>query len=169
MIAAPHVETALRAPEARDWETYAGFIGSDRARYADSPKSCPDAWRAFGHVIGHWVLRGYGMFVFTLKGEDAPLGMAGPYFPEGWPEREIGWALWSAAAEGRGYASEAARAARDHAFRFLGWPTAVSYIDRRNERSIALARRLGAVEDAGAARLDPGIMVYRHPAPEASA
>ena len=121
-------------------------------------------WRAFGHIIGHWVLRGFGQFVFADRATGAALGMCGPWFPAGWPEPEVGWTIWAPEAEGRGYAFEAASAARDHAFRALGWQTAVSYIDPDNARSIALAARLGAVLDDGAAH--PGTepcLVFRHP------
>lgn len=157
----------LRAPAAGDWPHWRAFSLSARARFIrpddfDAGKS----WRAFGHVIGHWVLRGWGSFIFTRKGEDTPLGMSGPWFPEGWPEREIGWTVWSAEAEGKGYAFEAAQAARRHAFDTLGWETAVSYIDPQNARSIALAERLGAVRDNNAATpfSDEPCLVYRHPA-----
>ena len=83
---------------------------------------------------------------------------------------EIGWTIWSTEAEGKGIAAEAARAAIDFAFRDLGWPTAVSYIAPGNERSIALAKRLGAVQDTTAPRPGDGsALVFRHPKPEALA
>lgn len=158
----------LRAPAARDWAHFNAFLASPRA---DSIRANAYdetlAWRAFGHVIGHWVLRGFGMFIFADRSApDTPLGMAGPWFPEGSPEHEIGWSVWAAGAEGKGYAHEAAAAARDHAFRDLGWHTAVSYIAPDNARSIALAERLGAVRDAAAAFPgDKPCLVYRHPGP----
>jgi RimJ/RimL family protein N-acetyltransferase len=157
---------ALRHPRAEDWTAWVRFMGSERARYVGGPADGEVAWRAFAVVIGHWTLRGFGSFVFTLKGSDEPLGLAGPWYPHGWPEHEIGWTVWTPAAEGRGYAYEAALAARGHAYRDLGWTTAVSYIDPRNARSIALARRLGAVEDKFARRNDADNLVFRHPAPE---
>ncbi|SPH16636.1 hypothetical protein DEA8626_00146 [Defluviimonas aquaemixtae] len=161
----------LRAPLPQDWHAFADFLASDRSRFIGGPKDRTDAWRAFGHVIGMWVLRGFGSFVFTSKGDDTALGMTGPWYPEGWPERELGWTVWTPAAEGKGYAFEAAKAARDHAFRDLGWDTAVSYIDGGNTRSIALAERLGAVCDPAAATPDHDdddvpCLVYRHPKPE---
>ncbi|MEI4487947.1 GNAT family N-acetyltransferase [Frigidibacter sp. MR17.14] len=167
----PVLETerlVLRAPQGADWQAWAPFSGSDRSRFIGGPLDRAQAFRAFGHVIGMWAIRGFGSFVFTEKGSDVALGMAGPWYPEGWPEREIGWTLWSAEAEGKGYAFEAAAAARHHAFAALGWDTAVSYIDPENARSIALARRLGAVEDRGAAHPgDRPCLVFRHPTPEA--
>ncbi|SIS86524.1 GNAT family N-acetyltransferase [Phaeovulum vinaykumarii] len=159
----------LRAPAASDWPIWRDFILSDRGRFmrpADMDEAL--AWRAFGHVIGHWVMRGFGAFVFTRAGDDRALGMAGPWHPAGWPEPEILWSVWDAAAQGQGLAREAARATLDHAFRDLGWTTAVSYIAPDNTRSIALARGLGAVADTGAAVPDgrPAV-AWRHKAPSA--
>lgn len=164
----------LRAPQGGDWPHWRSFYQSDRARFVGGGVTEPKPgayWRAFGHVIGHWAMRGFGMFVFCLKGqEDLPLGMVGPWYPDGWPERELGWTAWSQAVEGKGLVAEAARAAREHAFRDLGWTTAVSYIDPENARSIALAERLGAVRDRAATTpvFDHPCIVYRHPAPEAA-
>lgn len=158
----------LRAPVAADWPHFRDFALTDRAQFVRAPEiDARLAWRGFGHVIGMWVLRGYGQFIYHLPDDPAPLGMTGPWFPEGWPEREIGWSVWSPAAEGKGLAHEAARAARDYAFGVLGWDTAVSYIHPANARSIALAERLGAVRDDRATQPDPDqpCLVYRHPAP----
>jgi len=155
----------LRAPRAEDWPPSAAFLASGRARFVGGPAEAGPAWRIFGHVIGHWVLRGFGMFVFCDRASGRALGMTGPWFPETWPEPEIGWTLWRAEDEGRGLVAEAARAAIDHAFRDLGWTTAVSYIDPDNARSIALAERLGAARDAAAPAPGPGDLVFRHPAP----
>ncbi len=159
----------LRAPRMADYPTWEAFFASDRAKFIGGPSDRRTAWRAFAHVVGMWALKGFGSFVFTLKGSDSPLGMAGPWYPEDWPEPEIGWTIWAAETEGRGLAFEAAKAARDFAFRELGWITAVSYIDEGNDRSVALAERLGARLDNEAIKPDedePPVLVYRHPAPE---
>lgn len=156
---------SLRAPAAKDWPYWRDMMSSERSRFIraetiDEGK----AWRAFGHIIGHWVMRGYGSFIITRTGEDIALGMTGPWHPAGWPEPEIGWSIWSAEAEGQGIAFAAAQAARDFAFSSLGWETAVSYVDPENTRSIALAERLGARRDADAVTPgDAACLVYRHP------
>ncbi len=155
----------LRAPQAGDWPHWRGFAMSNRARYSTGVCDEAKAWRAFCHVAGMWAMRGYGSFVFHATGSDTPLGMCGPWHPIDWPEREIGWTVWTDGAEGKGYAFEAANAARAYAFDVLGWDTAVSYIDPANARSVTLARRLGAVEDPDAAypaHNDP-TRVFRHP------
>lgn len=157
----------LRAPGPQDWPAWRAMMASERSRFIGGPMDEEQAWRAFGHVIGHWALRGFGMFVFTARGTDSAIGSAGPWFPAGWPEREIGWSVWSAEAEGRGYAFEAVQSARAHAYDILGWDTAVSYIAPENSRSIALAKRLGAQRDHRASGPgDTPCLVYRHPAPD---
>ena len=159
----------LRAPCAADWPPSAAFLASERARFVGGPVEAPAAWRIFGHVVGHWVLRGFGLFVFCDKATGTALGTAGPWFPEGWPEPEIGWTLWRAGDEGRGLAREAAEATLTHAYCGLGWRTAVSYIDPANARSIALAERLGAARDEAASGPDASTLVYRHRDAEARA
>ncbi|MCP3970286.1 MAG: GNAT family N-acetyltransferase [Rhodobacteraceae bacterium] len=174
LIDTPVLQTqrlTLRAPRAADWPYWSTFAQSERAQYMGGPYTSGKAWRSFGHAIGHWVMRGYGTFVFSRLGDDTPLGVAGPWNPEDWPEKEIGWAVWHREAEGKGYAFEAASAARAWAFDVLGWATAVSYIDAPNARSIALAERLGAWHDETAESLETEadaveVLVYRHPAPE---
>lgn len=157
----------LRAPQQGDYEPWADLATSDRAIHIGGPLTRPLAWRAMGHLTGHWVHRGFGMFIFCAKGDGTPLGMTGPWFPEGWPEPELGWSVWNAAAEGKGFAFEAATAARAYAYATLGWHTAVSYIHPDNARSIALATRLGAMRDTDVATPfgDDPCLVYRHPAP----
>ncbi len=158
----------LRAPRASDWPHWCAFATTTRARYIGGPLDEGKAWRSFGHAIGMWVLRGYGSFVFHETGSDLPLGLCGPWHPADWPEREIGWNVWHPHAEGKGYAYEAATAARAYAFDVLHWPTAVSYIDPANVRSIALATRLGAVLDPDAPRMAGDTdLIFRHSRPEA--
>lgn len=163
----PVLETerlTLRAPTMADYPVWEAFAATDRARFIGGPYTKRDAWRAFGHFAGMWALKGVGSFVFERREDGAALGATGPWVPEDWPEPEIGWTVWRDEAEGKGYAYEAATAARDFAFDTLGWDTVVSYIDHGNDRSVALARRLGAVEDADAEQPIPGktMHIYRH-------
>lgn len=168
----PVLETerlTLRAPRMDDFPAWEAFFRSGRARFIGGPGDLRACWRAFAHVVGMWALRGFGSFVFADRETDAPLGSTGPWYPIDWPERELGWTIWDPAAEGRGYALEAAAAARRFAYESLGWTTAVSYIDPGNARSIALALRLGCILDPEAPLpdFDGPALVYRHPAPEA--
>lgn len=173
-LAAPVLTTdrlTLRGPQMTDWEAWRAFALDERSRFVRPAEMTEGiAWRAFAHVAGMWALRGFGSFVFCEKGSDTALGMAGPWYPMDWPEPEIGWTVWNARAEGKGYAFEAALAARDWARDALGWTRPVSYIDRDNARSVALAERLGCTLDPEAAQPHPDkpCLVYRHPmTPEA--
>lgn len=158
----------LRAPRMDDFEGFAAYVTSDRSRFTGGPVDRNQAWRGFGHVVGHWVLRGYGVFVLEDRATGAAIGTAGPWFPEGWPEPEIAWTLWDATREGQGLAAEAALATRAHAFDSLGWTTAISLILNGNSRSEALAKRLGCVADGGFTHAQFGATtIWRHPAPDA--
>ncbi len=156
----------LRAQEPSDFEAYVRYYRSERGRMTGGSDDRSAAWKSFCHLTGHWVHRGYSMFTLVERDSGLPVGQAGPWAPEGWPEPEIGWMLWDAAREGLGYAREAAGAARHWAYETLGWATCVSYIKPGNDRSIRLAERLGA-------RLEPDpvqfsgkpYLVYRHPGP----
>jgi len=160
----------LRVPGPQDFERFAAFFGSGRARFVGGPVGRDQAWRVLGTVIGHWSLRGWGPFALVPRGETVAAGSVGPWFPEGWPEPEIGWMLWDARLEGCGLMRDAALAARRHAYGDLGWTTAVSYIAPDNTRSRTLAERLGAWPDPDAARHDGDPhLVYRHPGPEVAA
>ena len=97
---------------------------------------------------------------------NVPLGFCGPYFPDDLPEPEIAWTVF-AAAEGRGIALEAAAASRAYAYETLGWTTAISMITKGNERSEALAKRLGAQFESTFTHPEFGAMDnWRHPGPE---
>ncbi len=172
LASTPVLETerlTLRAPQAGDWPVFRAFMAGPRSSFLRDGEAMDEAkvWRSFCHAIGMWVLRGYGAFVVTERGKEGALGLVGPWHPIEAPEREIAWSILTAEAEGKGYAFEAAVATRDHAFRDLGWTTAVSYIDAGNTRSVALAQRMGAVRDDAAPKSpgDRNCHVYRHPRP----
>jgi RimJ/RimL family protein N-acetyltransferase len=110
-------------------------------------------------LAGHWQLRGFGMWVVEERATGAFVGRVGLHYPEGWPDREVGWALarpfW-----GRGYATEAGRAAIEVAFGRLGWQRIISLIDPANVRSVRLAERLGERRDCEAVVRGHRVAVY---------
>ena len=136
----------LRAPMLSDWETLSPIWRTDRAQYFGGPFNEEDAWLDFAQLVASWIFRGVGWWTVTLTETGKPLGVVGIAAEVGDPEPEMGW-LFTQEAEGHGYASEAARAVHGYAFETMGLKTLVSFIDRKNDRSAALARRLGAVED----------------------
>jgi RimJ/RimL family protein N-acetyltransferase len=170
MMIAPVIRTerlTLRMPQAGDWQAFRAFRLSGRAAPVFAAETEGLSWTLFAAFFGHWQLRGFGRFIIEDRATAETIGHVGPYFPQGWPEPELTWSLWTDSAEGQGIAYEAALAARDYVYRNLGWKTAVSFIDSANTRSIALATRLGAWFE----RSDPGVVkpfnFYRHPTPGA--
>lgn len=172
----PQLETArllLRAPRIEDFEVYATILMSERARYMDGPFSREDSWADFTGAVSNWLLRGHGPWTIVEKTSGTILGFVSVQMEVGDHEPELGYFL-TEAAEGRGIAFEAARAARTHAIDTLALPALVSYIDPDNHASRRLAARLGAAEDrAAAARFadngsDP-VCVYRHHGPAGGA
>ncbi|QBF29936.1 GNAT family N-acetyltransferase [Thalassococcus sp. S3] len=171
-LAAPLIPTLeterliLRPPSARDLPPFAAFYASDAAEHVGGPRSEAETWRYLCEVIGHWTMRGFGRWMVTLKDNDTAIGLVGLHFPLNWPEPEIGWAIWSGT--GRGYATEAAQAARRYGYDTLGWSTAMSMIAPGNEASVRVALRLGATRDEDHDHPDHGpLMIYRHPGPGA--
>ncbi|MEM9735820.1 MAG: GNAT family N-acetyltransferase [Pseudomonadota bacterium] len=171
-VSAPVIETerlTLRGPDARDEAAYLAFFTSDAARFIGGGQRTKrwKAWEYFALDIGHWQIRGFGMWAVCWKGSARALGLVGGFRPEGYPENELAWFLFDEA-QGQGVAQEAAIAARNFLYRTLKWRTLVSYIDPANTASIRLAERLGAVLDPAAPKpVDDNPLVYRHPAPEA--
>lgn len=159
----------LRGPGARDLDVLAAFYDSARSAYVGGPMSREQTWRQLATEIGHWTLRGYGRWMVDLTETGETIGMVGLWNPEGWPEPEIGWDLMNGH-EGHGYATEAARAARDFAYDTLGWTTAISLVKPANHGSAHVAMRLGAWMDGEYNHIRFGHLdIYRHPAPAALA
>jgi RimJ/RimL family protein N-acetyltransferase len=161
----PALETprlTLRAPQVGDFQPYAAIFMSDRAAGLGGPFDREGAWADFCQAVAGWMLRGMGVWTIAARTGGEVLGFGYLWQEYGDPEPEIGWVM-TEAAEGKGMAREAAEAIRAHAFGTLGMATVVSYIDHDNDRSIALAERLGAVRDRGAeAAFAEPVRVYRH-------
>lgn len=87
-------------------------------------------------------------FALALHADGALIGDVGLRVVAGEPTTvEIGYTLMTAQ-QGRGLASEAVRAVFTYAFAQLGVTRIQVTIDDRNLRSLALARRLGMIEEA---------------------
>ncbi len=155
----------LRGPKIEDFEAEAAFFATERSAHVGGPLDRIDAWTNFTARAGHWTIRGYGFWSLEERATGRYLGRVGLFYPEGWPEEELGWTMM-ADGEGRGLAFEAALAARRYAYRELAWPTVMSLIKPENARSIALAERLGARFETHFEHARYGRMaIYRHPSP----
>lgn len=120
------------------------------------------AWRGMAAFVGHWALRGIGMWAIEERASGRLIGRAGFLHPEGWPGCEVGWLL-ARDAWGQGYAHEAVTAAIAHGRSALGVGALISLIRPDNTRSARLAARLGAIRTGSIDFQGGAADIYRHP------
>ncbi len=156
----------LRAFTQVDFEPMAAFFADPVSASYGGPCGRDEAWRKFAVYSGHWVLRGFGPWALQEKTTGAFVGIAGLWFPEGWSEPEITWALVPGQ-HGKGYATEAAKRSLQAAYEHFGWTTAISVVATDNPASMAVAERLGAQRENTIPFRHGLAHVYRHAAPDA--
>jgi len=154
----PRLETArlvLRAPVVADCTVWERVWAS-----SDATMTPERAWEEFCVYTAGWLLHGHGLFTVEHRQTGAVLGfvLLGLEWEDA--EVELGWGFLPEA-RAKGYATEAASAARDHGLALLGAGHLVSYIDPLNTASTAVAQRLGATRDAAASHAI-GDDVWRH-------
>lgn len=143
----PVIETErlrLRAPRLTDFDAWAEVLCGPAGPWLDGPFTRDEAFVEFLASCGTWLVRGHGVWVVEPKAGDEVLGFVLLNMEPGDREVELGY-LFRPIGEGRGYASEAASALRDHAFTRLAMTQLVSYVAVENAPSSRLAARLGAV------------------------
>ena len=135
----------LRMLRESDLDDYAEMCADPEVmRYIGDgqPLARPMAWRNLAMMVGHWSLRGYGLWAAEERSSGILAGRIGFWNPAGWPGFELGWMLrrsfW-----GRGFATEGAQTALQFAFTRLGQPDVLSLIHPENAASIRVAQRLG--------------------------
>lgn len=145
----PTLETErlrLRPFRPEDIDDYAAlFADPEVLRYlggGTEPWDRGRSWRHMAFVVGHWRLKGAGMWAVEQRETGAFVGAAGFAEPEGWPGFELAGYLaprwW-----GQGYALEAGRAALGFAFGALGKERVISLVHPENRASLRAVERLG--------------------------
>jgi RimJ/RimL family protein N-acetyltransferase len=135
----------LRAFREEDLEPYARMCADPEVmRYLGDGRGLDrsEAWRQIALFLGHWRLRGYGLWAAELRETGRFIGRIGLWNPEGWPGLEVGW-LVDRSHWGRGLATEGGRAALGWAFETLGAERVLSVIHPENAASIRVAEKLG--------------------------
>jgi [ribosomal protein S5]-alanine N-acetyltransferase len=144
----PVLETerlCLRLPAEADLEPLIAMLADPEVVefLGGTPADREQSWRSLAAMIGHWVLRGYGLFSVEEKSTRQLVGRVGLLNPEGWPEPEVAWTI-ARPAWGKGYAGEAALAVLGWAAGPLRLPPPISLVDPANRRSARVAEKLGA-------------------------
>jgi RimJ/RimL family protein N-acetyltransferase len=151
----------LRPFTQADFEPMATFFADPVSASYGGPCPRDEAWRKFAVYSGHWLLRGFGPWALEEKNTGTYVGVAGLWYPEGWAEPEITWALMPQH-HGKGYATEAAKRSLQAAYTHFGWRTAVSVIATDNHASLAVAKRMGAQLERTIPFRQQQAHVYRH-------
>lgn len=150
----------LRAFEETDLDAYAALnVDPEMGRYLWGTSDRASTWRGMASLVGHWHLRGYGMWALADRSTRQFLGRAGLYNAEGWPGIEMAWSVarshWN-----RGLATEAGRAVLRYAFEVVGVDHVISLIHPDNAASIRVAEKLGATARRRARVLQREWVVY---------
>jgi RimJ/RimL family protein N-acetyltransferase len=133
------------------------FLGDGR------PLGEIDAWRQLATILGHWVLRGFGLWAVEERETGRFVGRVGLLEPGGWPGFEVAYTI-APEVWGRGYAREAAGAALKHARLTLGRSEIISIIRPDNAASIRVATALGARFSHSIEFLGAQSYIYRYDA-----
>ena len=167
----PSLETPrliLRAHRVEDFPVYAAqrsdpvvmkFIGKGDLLSEE------DAWAKFQSIPGHWALMGFGNWAVEEKETGRYVGVIG-YTDRKRPAEhpasgapEMGWSLASSA-HGKGYASEALKAALPWGREHFGAARVVAVISDDNVASIRVAEKAGFKQFAIATRYGLGRLVF---------
>ena len=160
----------LRPFRAEDFEAHAEICADPEVMRYIRVGALPrvDAWWQMARYMGHWQLRGYGLWAVVERPTDRLIGHLGFLNPEGGHGFELGWAF-ARHAWGKGYALEGTRAAAQFAFTTLEQDHIACVIHPENVRSIRLAERLGARFEKEIAEAGMRLLVYGIARPEAAA
>jgi RimJ/RimL family protein N-acetyltransferase len=136
----------LRAFRPDDLDPFADIVADpeviQRATYDGTTMTRAQAWNWLCLMLGHWHMRGYGIWGVEEKSTSVMIGRVGLQFLDWFEDVELVWML-SRSAWGKGYASEGARAAIDFGFNQLDLERMAAVIHQDNLPSIRLAERLG--------------------------
>ncbi|HEY1890895.1 MAG TPA: GNAT family N-acetyltransferase [Steroidobacteraceae bacterium] len=150
---APRLETdrlILRPHRVEDFpDCVAMWRDPQVVKYTIGSEAPPQrTWQRLLAYCGHWALLGFGYWAVESKVSGRYIGELGfadyhrdlPDYVQGLPE--IGWAL-AVEAQGQGYASEALRKVLEWGDANLGAASTFCIIQRENQVSVHLARKIG--------------------------
>jgi RimJ/RimL family protein N-acetyltransferase len=163
----------MRRPRREDFEeALAMWADPTVVRYiSGKPATREEMWARLLRYVGHWELLGYGFWVVRDKSTGRFVGEVGlAHFqrdiqPPLGDAKEAGWVL-SPWAHGKGFATEAVRAALRWAEDAFGPERVVCLIHPDNEASLRVAHTCGFREFArGTYKGEPTRLLERLPSP----
>ncbi|HEX7339051.1 MAG TPA: GNAT family N-acetyltransferase [Rhodanobacteraceae bacterium] len=135
----------LTALTDRHFDCYAAMLANPACtRWVGDgrPLDRMNAWRSMAMLLGHWHLRGFGMWAVEHLEDGHFIGRVGLMYPEGWPDVALGWML-NPDDRHHGYATEAAAASLKFAWHHCRLQRVISLVRHGNEDSCHVAERLG--------------------------
>ncbi|EAQ03105.1 acetyltransferase, GNAT family protein [Pseudooceanicola batsensis HTCC2597] len=149
-----------------DLDELDAYFTTEESRYVGGPRSRSATFDALCAGVGHWYLRGFGMWILNSRDDGTQVGIAGFSQPDGWPEPELTWVVYDQFS-GQGIATEAVAACRRAAARHLGIKTPISLLRPEHLPLIKMVERMGAsrVADMDLPEIGP-IPAWRFPEPE---
>ena len=144
----------LRAFALKDFEAYAAYRSDEsvmRWTGGGKPLAREEAWLKFLQHPGHWAMMGYGFWAVEEKATGTMIGEVGfcdlkrDYDPKVNDVPEIGWVL-APAAQGKGYATEAAQECLRWGRRHFGPIRIIAAVNVENLASIRVAEKCGFKE-----------------------
>jgi RimJ/RimL family protein N-acetyltransferase len=134
---------AFREMTPADLDDMAALLGDPAVMtYYPRPKTRPEAAQWIDWNRRLYRMHGYGLWLISTG--DGFIGDCGltPQVVDGVTELEVGYHMRTAA-QGRGYATEAAAACRDHARTVLGATRLIAIIHPDNQPSRRVAEKIG--------------------------
>ncbi|MFE9424746.1 GNAT family N-acetyltransferase [Kitasatospora sp. NPDC006697] len=162
-LPAPTARLAFRRMTRDDLDEMAALLGDPEVmRHYPRPKTRQEAqdWIDWNQRL--YAEHGFGLWVVALRESGEFVGDCGltPQLIEGVTEIEVGYHV-KPALQGRGYATEAAAACRDHAREVLGVRRLVALIRPANLPSQRVAERIGLpFEREAVSRQGPVVRVH---------
>lgn len=158
---------SLRLPGVGDFEESAAMWGDPAVvRYiGDRPFTREESWARLLRNVGHWHISGYGLWTVRERASGTFVGEVGfgsfyrmiePALDDA---PEAGWVL-SPGVHGKGFGTEAARAAHDWIERHRAPARTVCIIQAGNDASLRVAAKCGYGEFARTTYRNAGVILF---------
>ncbi len=141
----PSIETQqlrLIPPSLDCFELYKSFYTDAIAsEMYGGPIGLEQVWTRLKADIGSWYLLGYGVWVIQQKSDDSLIGTCGFWKGKDWSKELTWWVMPEG--RGKGVATEASKAAIEHAYIKFKWRTVETYMNDDNIAARSLVEKLG--------------------------